>query len=548
MTGSPVLTVEGLRTALALPGGTVHVVDGISFTVGAGETVGLVGESGCGKSMTALSIMGLLPQPVGRIVEGGDRSRSTPIVRLDRQPRGARGGLTVAQAWYAVAILTVANVSGFIDRQILSLLVGPMKRDLHVTDTQVSLLMGMAFVVFYSLLGLPIGRLVDRGKRPMIVAIGAALWSVFTMTTGLARSFLHLFVARIGVGVGEATLGPAAVSIIGDAFPRRRLGTAMSVYMSGTFFGSGLAYALGAWIVGTIDSPEMWVLPLVGDVRPWQTVFFLIGLPGMLIAGLLLTMREPARQHPVGDAPASAPLSEVFAYMRANARTVLALSLGFACSASVNYGMGAWLATFFVRTHNWTIQQAGTLQGALTMTFGVLGAIAGGRLTDYWSAKGHGDAPLRVGIAGATGMLVCAGLYPIVPSATLAAALLVPVNIFAALPWGAANAAIAEAMPSRMRGQGSALYQLIVNLFAGALGPTAVALLTDHVFGDEMALRWSLSICAVVGMTLAIVLLSVARPAYRTTVGVLEVQERPRARSAATPTSLLLLPSGEISN
>ena len=475
--------------------------------------------------------------------EETDRSRSTPIVGIDKQQRGARGGLTVQQAWYAVAILTLANVSGFVDRQILSLLVVPIKRDLHVSDTQVSVLMGTAFVVFYSLLGLPIGRWVDRGRRPLIVAIGVALWSVLTAATGLARSFGQLFVARVGVGIGEATLGPAAVSMIGDAFPRRRLGTAMSVYMLGTFFGSGVAYALGAWIVGAIDSPELWVLPLLGAVRPWQTIFFMVGLPGLLIALLALTMREPSRQQAEGDASARATTREVYRYLRANARTVLALSLGFACSAAVNYGIGAWLATFFVRTHKWSIQEAGTLQGVLTMTFGVLGTLGGGRLTDYWAAKGHADAPLRVGIVGAAGMLVCAGLYPLVPSATVAAALLVPVNIFAALPWGAANAAIAQAMPSRMRGQGSALYQLIVNLIAGALGPTAVALLTDRVFGNELALRWSLSICAVVGMTMAIILLAIARPAFRATVGALDVQERPRVRSSNTPTVQPILPN-----
>jgi len=180
--------------------------------------------------------------------------------------------------------------------------------------------------------------------------------------------------------------------------------------------------------------------------------------------------------------------------------------------------VGAWLPTFFQRTHGWTVQQAGTLQGVLTFAIGPIGVLTGGRLTDLWARKGMVDAPLRVGMLGAAGMLVCAGLYPIVPSATVAAALLVPVNVFAALPWGAANAAIAEAMPARLRGQGSAIYQLVVNLVSGALGPTAVAVLTDRVFGDPLAIRWSLSLSAVVGMTITLALLAWARPAYRATV------------------------------
>ena len=429
--------------------------------------------------------------------------------------------VTPAQAWYAVAILTIANVSGFVDRQILSLLVGPIKRDLQVTDTQVSLLMGLGFVMFYSVLGLPIGRWVDRGHRPRIVALGVMVWSLMTMLTGTARSYGHLFLARIGVGAGEATLGPAAVSIIADQFPRKRLGVAMSTYMMGTFLGSGVAYALGAYVVGRVDKPGLVSVPLVGDVYPWQLVFFFVGLPGLLVALLALTIREPrvssARAKQL-NAAAQTPFAEVITYLRANARTVGALSLGFACSASVNYGVGAWLATFLIRTHAWTVQEAGTLQGVLTFTIGPLGVMLGGRLTDSWSKKGHIDAPLRVGMLGAIGMLIFAGLYPIVPSAMLAVAMLVPVNIFAAMPWGAANAAIAEAMPPRMRGQGSAMYQLVVNLLSGALGPTAVALLTDKVFRDPLALRYSLALSSVVGMSLAIALLAWGRPAFRTTI------------------------------
>ncbi len=421
-------------------------------------------------------------------------------------------------AWYTVAVLTIANVSGFVDRQILSALVEPIKRDLGVSDTQVSLLMGLSFAVFYSVLGLPIGRLVDSGSRRLVVAGGAALWSVFTMLSGFARTFGGLFAARVGVGVGEATLQPAAISLIGDSFPRKQLGTAMSVFMVGTFFGSGIAYALGAYVVGQFDRPGFITIPLVGQIHPWQMVFFVVGAPGLLVALLALTIREPARNSSVEAAPGSmsgaVPLAQLMVYFRTNARTISALSLGFAFSASVNYGIAAWMVTFFVRTHGWTIPQAGALQGLLTATVGVVGSLAGGRLTDWWARNGREDAPILVGMVGAAGMLVTATLYPIVSSATVAVALLIPVNFFAALPWGAAGAAIAEAMPSRMRGQGSAVYQLVVNLVSGVLGPTSVAILTDQVFGDPSYLRWSLAVCAVVGMTITILLLQWGRSAF----------------------------------
>jgi len=439
---------------------------------------------------------------------------------------GAAPVVSTTHAWYAVLVLTLANVSGFVDRQILSLLTVPLKRDLHLSDTQVSLLIGLGFAVFYSVLGLPIGRWVDRGMRPRIVALGAALWSVMTLLTGITRGYGQLFLARVGVGVGEATLGPAAVSIIADQFPREKLGTAMSTYMVGTFAGSGVAYALGAYIVGRVDQPGMITLPLVGEIFPWQTVFFWIGAPGLLVALLALSIREPRRVM-TASASSAAPssstasgvgFSDVWQYVRANLRTIGALSLGFAFSASVNYGVGAWMAAFFVRTHGWSIEQAGTLQGVLTFTIGPIGVMAGGRLNDRLARRGHVDAPLRVGLLGALGMAVFAGLYPAVPSATLAGVLLVPVNLFAAMPWGAANAAIAEAMPARLRGQGSAIYQLVVNLVSGVLGPTAVALLTDRVFGDESMLRWSLVIASVGGMMLAAALMLYARAAYVRTV------------------------------
>jgi MFS family permease len=434
--------------------------------------------------------------------------------------------LSAFHAWYAVAVLTLANVSGFVDRQILALLVTPIQRDLKVTDTELGVLAGLGFAVFYSLLGVPIGRWVDGGgHRPRIVALGAAVWSLLTACTAGARSYAQLFLLRIGVGVGEATLSPAAVSIIADAFPSERRGIAMSTYMVGTFAGSGIGYALGAYVVGRLDTPGMLTVPLLGSIYPWQVVFLLVGLPGLLVALLALTMREPRMAATAPRPAGAASLGAVWQHVRTHGRTMASLSLGYACSASVNYGIAFWLATFLMRTHGWSVEQAGTLQGVLTFTVGPVGVLLGGRLSDAWTRRGRLDAPLRVGMLAALGMLVCAGSYPVVPSATVAATLLVPVNLFAAMPWGAANAAVAEAMPSTLRGQGSALYQLVQNLVSGAVGPAAVALLTDQLFGDPGAVRWSLAVVAVVGMTATLLLLGWGRSAYQRTVAAVRAAE-----------------------
>ena len=422
---------------------------------------------------------------------------------------------TPAHAWWAVAVLTLANVSAFIDRQILSLLVVPLRRDLGITDEQVSYLIGLTFALFYTVLGLPLGRLADTRSRRALVGWGVATWSVMTTLSGLARDYPQLLLARIGVGVGEAALAPAAVSLIADAFPRERRGTAMSVYALGTFLGSGLAYVLGGAVVGLVSGADAWQLPIVGAVRPWQTAFLVIGPPGLLVALLFLTVREPPRSHERASEPGFAALAR---WLRDHARLFTMQSLGFALSAAVNYGIAAWLATFFVRTHGWPASRAGLVQGALTMTVGVAGVLAGGRVVDRLTRAGRADAPLLAGIIGATGMLLFASLYPLVPSATIAVALLVPVNFFAAFPWGAATAATADVLPPRMRAQGTAVYLLVVNLVSGALGPTAVAMATQRIFGGDAGLRYGLASASAVGMTLAIALLFAARHPYREAV------------------------------
>ena len=408
----------------------------------------------------------------------------------------------------------LANVSGFVDRQILSLLVIPIRRDLGITDTQMSVLMGLSFVLFQAALGVPIGRLADRRSRRAIIGLGVAAWSVMTMVSGFARSFAQLLLARIGVGVGEATLQAPAVSLIADYFPRARRATAMSVYTLGTFFGSGLAYLVGGSVAGAATARTRWELPLVGELYPWQAVFFIVGAPGLLIALLFATVREPPRR----DASSSArqlPFSALVRYVRANAAAFTTQSLGFALSATVNYGIAAWLPTFLVRTYGWPIARAGIVQGTLTMTIGVLGVVSGGRVADRFVRRGVIDGPLRVGIIGALGMVVFAGLYPLMPTAALAVLLLAPVNFFAAFPWGAAYTAVAETMPGHLRAQGTALYVLVINLVSGVLGATAVALVTDRVFGDDQALRYSLSIVSATGMTLAAGLLWAALGPYR---------------------------------
>jgi MFS family permease len=418
-------------------------------------------------------------------------------------------------AWYVVAVLTLANISGNIDQQILALLVRPIERDLGITDSQMSYLTGLAFAMFYILLGLPIARWSDRSNRRNIVAGGVGLWSVFTALGATARTYGQLFAMRVGVGVGEATLNAPGVSLIADYFPRERRGRAMSIYSLGIFLGSGAAYFIGGWVVGLLSIDGKWNVPIVGDIHPWQSVFLAVGLPGFLVAALLLTIREPRRE--AGRAM-RLPYRVLWRYVGENRRTFVTHGLGFTMSALVNFGIAMWLATFLTRTYGFTEAQAGRVQGLLTMTVGVAGVIAGGWISDRFVRNGKVDGPLRVGIIGALGMLVAGTAYPLMPTATLAVVWLVAVNFFAALPWGAATAAAAEIVPGPLRAQGVALYFLVLGLLSRTLGPTSVAWLTDYVFRDAAVIRYSLAIVNVAGMTLAIAFFTGGLGAYRKTL------------------------------
>jgi MFS family permease len=444
-------------------------------------------------------------------------------------PAPARAAPDTRYAWYVVGVLTLANVSGFLDRQVLSLLVPAIEHDLRISDTEMSFLIGLSFSVFYTVLGLPIAWWADRGSRRTIMVAGVGLWSIMTMLSGLARSYSRLLLARIGVGVGEATLNAPSVSLIADYFPRERVGLAMSVWSLGTFLGSGLAYFVGGWVVGAVTAAGGLRLPIVGALRPWQVVFVLVGAPGLLIALLMTTVRDPRAGR---AAPARANAATLLPYLREHLRTFTTLGIGFALSAAVNFGIAAWLATFLIRTYGWTPARAGIVQGALTMTVGVGGTLAGGRAAGALVRRGYADAPLRIGIIGAAGMIVSASAYALMPNAALSVAWLVVVNFFAAFPWGPASAAAAEIVPAPIRTQGIALYFFVLSLVSGTLGPTAVAFFTDSVFHDPMALRYSLVIVNVVGMLLTIAVLASGREAYRTTKAVAAAQDGAEAAGA----------------
>ncbi|MEQ1516721.1 MAG: MFS transporter [Usitatibacteraceae bacterium] len=423
---------------------------------------------------------------------------------------------SMAYPWLVVGILMVAYVFSFVDRQILNLLVAPIRRDLGISDTKMSLLMGFSFAIFYTILGIPLGRMADRWSRRGLIAGGVVVWSFMTALCGLAGSYWQLFLFRIGVGVGEATLSPAAYSMIADYFPPERRATAISVYSMGIYLGSGIAFLLGGLVIKFAVAQGALTLPIIGDVRPWQVVFFVLGSSGIVFSLAFLLVREPLRQGMAGNA-SQVPFSTVVAYLWKNRRTVLCHNFGFAMLAFCSYGTAAWVPSFFVRTFGWNAGQVGIVYGLIVMVFGCLGIVFGGWLADRWLKHGKTDAALRVGILAAS-IAIAGGVFLMAGNGTLAAVLMVPTVFALGMPFGAAPSAIVAIVPNQMRGQTAAVYLFIVNLIGLGVGPTAVALVTDYVFRDDLALRWSMLIVGTLANIAAIAFLASGLKPYRETI------------------------------
>lgn len=427
--------------------------------------------------------------------------------------RVSRPKPSLRYAWYVVAVLTLIYVFSFIDRQIFALLVAPLRRDLAISDTQVSLLMGFSFALFYTFFGIPIGRFADVYSRRAIIAIGLILWSGFTTGCGLAHTFPQMLALRTGVGVGEAALSPAAYSLITDYFPRERLATAISVYAMGIYLGSGLAYMLGGIVVGYANTRAAWVLPLVGSIRSWQLIFLIVGLPGLLLALMLFTVREPSR---TGGAQAhsATPLREVIAYIHKNRSTFLLHNIGFGFLALSTYAASGWVPEYFRRHFHWTIQHTGFVYGSIVAVFGCLGIAGAGRLADHIRARGCHNANVLVGAWVAALTIPVIFLFALAHTAAWACVCLIPAALLGAAPFGIAPAAIQQMMPPTMRAQASAIYLFLVNLIGLGLGPTAVASATQYIFRRDDSVHYSLALVSSISCATAAILLYCCRKPF----------------------------------
>ncbi|MDA5194241.1 MFS transporter [Govanella unica] len=427
---------------------------------------------------------------------------------------------TVKYAWYVVIILMLVQVISYLDRFLPSLLIGPIKADLHLTDFQIGLLLGPAFALFYIIVALPIGWMADRYNRRTILATSITLWCCMTALASMARSFVPLFATRLGVGLGEAAVAPCSISIISDYFTRERRARAISIFMSGTFIGAGVAFLLGGPLVHLIATLPPVMVPYVGEMRPWQMTFLLVGLPGLFLAGMMFTIREPLRRERVADTGANPTFWTAFAYIRQRWQAFGTLFLASACCVTLG-SLTFWNVALFDRTWGWNVRDVGIVTGLMYLTGGPVGTALVIWLTNRRIAAGRPDASLSTLWVGLLIAVPGFAAYPMMPSAPFAVAALFVAFVGQAIATAAGPASFALIAPGQIRSQAMAIYYLVISLFGLIIGPPLVGLMTD-LFGGPGQLRYAMTVEALLIGIPAIILVAIGMASYRRKVVELE--------------------------
>jgi MFS family permease len=412
-----------------------------------------------------------------------------------KPPYQGSNPITTLRLSLYLAILVLAYIFSFADRQIVSLVVQPIKNDLAITDVQVGLVQGVAFSLVYSVAGLLCGAAADKFSRRLIIVVGITIWSVGSAACGLATTFLTLILCRLAVGLGEATLSPSAYSLLADWAPRERLSAIIGIFTTGSNLGGGIALTLGGALVQHLGTGRQIHVPGLGELAPWRIAFLATGLPGLGVAALGLCLREPPRRK-VADHETPGNSVGFMEFCRDNARLLSSHLIGFALLGMVAAAILGWGPSYLHRRFDWQPAKVGVVLGVMIGVFGTIGTVGGGVIVDHLYRRDMKDAHLRfhiwtniVGGACAVGAFlidspwICVGLlwcaFPILISFG-----------------GSAPAAIQLIAPRNLRARLSALYLLAATGVGIGLGPVSVALLAKWVFHDEQKLGLPLALLA----------------------------------------------------
>jgi len=398
-------------------------------------------------------------------------------------------GVRAAIGWFAVGVLLAAYALSFLDRQLITLLVQPIKLDLGITDTQMGLLQGPAFGLFYATMGLPLGWLADRVHRVRLMAIAIVFWSLMTFLSGYASEYWMLLLCRFGVGFGEAALVPAAVSLLADLFEPRQRALPVSIFTAGLAVGAGLSLIVGGALI-SFSSTGASMLPLIGSWflgrEPWQVVFMLAGLAGLPISLVILAVVEPRAARTASTATPSAGADQEWRALGAAWRHLVSerdffwpMLASMAALFVISTSVLAWLPSVFIRDHGWTPVEVGARLGPVILGCALVGNLIAGFVSRALGARGIADATLRTIQGGAIAMVPLAVVTGLFDSPFWALAFAGALFCATSVTFSIASLSFVEVTPPRMRGQVVALYLLLANFFGLALGPPGVGLLTD---------------------------------------------------------------------
>lgn len=384
-------------------------------------------------------------------------------------------------AWYALALLMLVYVLNFLDRTIIYILFPLIKQEMSFSDTELALLGTTSFVIFYTVLGIPFGRIADKSSRSKLIAIGLAVWSLFSGLTGFADGFWTIFFCRVMVGVGEATLGPAAISLLADYFPPAKRATITSFYSMGIAIGAGLAALLG----GALSS------------YGWRTAFFIVGFPGIIIAVLVFLLREPVRTVTTSASNNVSYSSSDWTKLLTN-KTFVLLCLGYALLGLATNNISIWSTIYLNRLYNLPVSQIGYWLGILTLVAGVPATLLGGAIADWFNRRQRGGRMIYgAGLSFVSSgfwllILLTDNFWTIIPAAF--------VLLFTALAWlGAAAADVTEIAGVNLRGLSVAIFFFAVNIAAYLIGSNLIGYLND-LFGatqNPAMMRRALLVCPI---------------------------------------------------
>jgi len=425
----------------------------------------------------------------------------------DAMQTGATPWPAASTAWYTVLILILSQTSAMLDTGVVPYLAPYIKKDLHLSDLDLSWLLGASFGLFYTLVGVPLAFFIDRFARKWILLFGIATWSIGTALCGMAQNFGQFFVARFVVGAGEAVNGPTSYSIIADLFPREKLARGIGTMQLGAVLGPGIALFFSAFLIARFAA----IAPIpvaFGVIRGWQLVFLIVGLPGVLIALLMATtLREPARHHianQIDASLASQPRSvgaglttwfkdfgAAFRYLFKHGNVYGVLFSGLAFS-SLQSGTGQWMPIFYQRTFGWNPADVAKLNGIVQLIGVPLFIFIGVKMMEWFDKRGRNDGPFWALIISRIAALPLSLIAPLVHNAWLSWSLFSLALITVGMAGPSQNVAMQTITPTALRGKLTALYLLIFSVVGYSIGPFVTAIIEDLVLHDESQIKWAI--------------------------------------------------------